>query len=341
MLNSNYTIKEAIAEKRDRDMGNMWHVKNWFRVGHNISWALNFHTLFGFLYLYRPFNNRFSLNQAEKKHKFIFSYLRKEHSDIIEKYRDYIEPTSVKPQHRYIWTLWWQGEETAPPLIKACFSSIRENANGAELVILTKDNYRDYIELPEYILEKREKGYISFAQLSDIFRFTLLEKYGGLWLDSTIYTSKPIPESYFERSFFSQHTKWAETCFVQHNLFHGFIIGSQKNGKLVSFVKEMFFEYWKKHDTLVDYLMIDYLIMLAYQEYPDIKDEIDSLDYSSERLYDLVNMLSKPYNEAEFSKLKADCIFSKLDWHRKYKTETNGKKTYYSMLINDASIKLK
>ncbi len=315
-------------------MGNMWHVKNWFRVGHNISWSLNFHTLFGFLYLYKPFRNRFCLSQAEKKHEFILSYLRKEHADIINRYRSYSEPEFEEPEHRYIWTLWWQGEETAPPLIQSCFSSIRRNANGAELVILTKDNYRKYIELPEYILEKREKGYISFAQLSDIFRFTLLEKYGGLWLDSTIYTAQPIPEDYFSMHFFSQHTKWAETCFVQHNLFHGFIIGSQKKGKLVSFVRDMFFDYWEKHDTLIDYLMIDYLIMLAYEEFHDIKAEIDSLAYTSERLYDLVNVLSEPYDEEYFMELENDCIFSKLDWHRKYKMTADGKPTYYSVLTD-------
>ncbi len=316
-------------------MSNMWHVKNWFRVGHNISWALNFHTLFGFLYLYKPFDNSFSLRQADKKHKFILSYLRKEHGDIIEKYRA-IKETDYECDKRYIWTLWWQGEESAPPLIKKCFEEMKRNANGAEVVILTKDNYKNYIELPDYILEKREKDYISFAQLSDIFRFTLLEKYGGLWLDSTVYTSQPIPEAYFSYNFFSQHTHWKETCFVQHNLYHGFIIGAKPHSKLVSFVKEMFFEYWKKHDTLVDYLMIDYLLMLAYEEFPDIKEEIDSLPYSSERLYDLVSMLNKPYNEKELEKLKEECIFSKLDWHRKYKERIQNSPTLYAHLfIND------
>lgn len=316
-------------------MGNMWHVKNWFRVGHNISWTLNFHTLFGFLYLYKPFDNQFTLKHAEKKHEFILSYLEKEHGDIIEKYRKYKEP-NLPYKKRYIWTLWWQGEESAPPLIKACFREMKKNANGAELVILTKDNYKNYIELPNYIIEKREKNYISFAQLSDIIRFTLLERYGGLWLDSTIYTSMPIPKEYFNYNFFSQHTKWQETCFVQHNLYHGFIIGSKAHSKLVSFVKTMFFSYWEKHDTLVDYLMIDYLIMIAYKEFPDIKAEIDNLPYSSERLYDLVKMLNKPYNAKEFTKLKTECIFSKLDWHKKYKTQTKHKKTYYSHILTDS-----
>ena len=66
-------------------MGNMWHVKNWFRVGHNISWPLNFHTLFGFLGLSLPC--RFFFREAERKHAFILSYLRRELPDVIEKYR--------------------------------------------------------------------------------------------------------------------------------------------------------------------------------------------------------------------------------------------------------------
>ena len=143
----------------------------------------------------------------------------------------------------------------------------------------------------------------------------------------------PILHGTFRYDFFSQHTKWQKTCFVQHNLYHGFIIGSRPHAKLVSFAREMFLEYWQTHDTLVDYLMIDYILMIAYQEFPDIKAEIDSLPWSSERLYDLVHMLDTPYDEEEWNKLSEECIFSKLDWHRKYKSEINGKDTYYSHML--------
>ena len=71
-------------------MGNMWHVKNWFRVGHNISWPLNFHTLFGFLGLSLPC--RFFFREAERKHVFIRSYLRRGWPDVIEKYGTIFEP---------------------------------------------------------------------------------------------------------------------------------------------------------------------------------------------------------------------------------------------------------
>ena len=313
-------------------MGNLWHVKNWFRVGKNISWKLNFDTFEAFLYLKWP-RKRF-LEAADRKHAFVLSYLKKELAPVIEKYRN-IEESGAKADEKIIWTLWWQGIGSAPPLIRKCIETIERNAGKASVRVITKDNWKDYIDIPDYIREKREKGYISFAQLSDIIRFLLLEKYGGMWLDSTIFVSHEIPERYFERPFFSQHTKYAETCFVQHNMWHGFSIGASPHGKLVSFCREMFLEYWKTHDTLVDYLMIDYVIMTAYNEFEDVKEEIDSLEYTSERLYDLVGMLDQPYDRKWLEELEKDCLFSKLDWHRKYRTTRNGEPTFYAQLFDE------
>ena len=79
--------------------------------------------------------------------------------------------------------------------------------------------------------------------------------------------------------------------------------------------------------------MLDYIFFIAYQTFLDVKKEIDTLPYSSERLYDLVYLLNKPFDDNEFKKLCDDCMFSKLDWHKKYKTKTKGQQTYYSKLI--------
>lgn len=319
-------------------MSNMWHVKNWFRVGKNISWKLNFHTLFGFLFLTKP--TKFFYKQAEKKHEFVLSYLRRELKDVIDEYKDYreVEPAENIADNRIIWTLWWQGEKNAPPLVKACINSMKKNANGANVIVITKDNYENYVTIPSYIFDKHEKGYICNAVLSDIIRFHLLEKYGGLWLDATIFVSSPIPREYYGFIFYSQHTKPQEmTCWVQNNAYHIFVIGSQPHAKLVSFTKDMFLKYWKTHNTAVDYLCTDYFFYLAMQEFPEINAEIDSLPYSSERLYDLVKVLNKPYDESYFLKLKEDCIFSKLDWHKKYKTIIKGKETFYKVLLSNES----
>lgn len=317
-------------------MSNLWHIKNWFRVGHNISWKLDFYTLGGFLFLYHPCKLFFQM--AKKKHDFILAFLRQEMNPIISKYKEITDSNASfdASESRTVWTLWWQGEANAPTIVKKCIESMRRNANGAEVIVVTRDNFSQFIQIPEYILRGRMAGWISFAQLSDIIRFLLLEQHGGLWLDSTIYVASPIPENCFLLPFYSQHTHPEKmTCWVQNNLYHGFIIGSRPHAKLVSFAKEVFLDYWKCHDTLVDYLMIDYILMLAYQEFPDVKSEIDSLPWSSEKLYDMVNMLNKPYNRDQFSQLKSECLFSKLDWHIKYKTKKSGEMTLYGFIINE------
>ena len=76
--------------------------------------------------------------------------------------------------------------------------------------------------------------------------------------------------------------------------------------------------------------------MVAYRNFPDIKAEINTLPYSSERLYDLVSILSKEYDKNYFDTLMNECLFSKLDWHKNYKETKNGKETYYSHLIGKA-----
>ena len=315
-------------------MSTLWHIKNWLRVGKNISWKLNFHTLFGFLYLYWP--NNFFYRESLRKHEIVLSYIKKELYYVINEYQkiNEIDGSVVSPS-RNIWLLWWQGEANMPPLVKACVNSTCKNANGAKVHLVTKDNYSSYIDIPSYIFEKREKGYISFAQLSDIIRYMLLEKYGGLWLDATIYTGYPIPSEYFDYNYFIWHTEQAKTCFVQQDDYHGFIVGSKPHEKLVSFVKEMFLEYWKTHDTLVDYLMVDYLIYIAKQSFPDIRREIDSLPKMSKRIYELKEMLDQPYDKNQFEELIHACIFSKLDWHRKYKETSHGRDTLFSVLIEE------
>ena len=314
--------------------GIFWHIRNWFRVGHNISWKLTFHTLLGFLYLYWP--KEIFYKESLKKHELILSYIKNELSGVIEDYKNKpeINGENVSPS-KNIWLLWWQGENSMPPLVKACINSICNNANGAEVHLITKENYSSYIDIPSYVMEKHKNGIISFANLSDLIRYTLLEKYGGLWLDSTIYTGYPIPSEIYDYNYFIWHTEQSKTGYVQHDDYHAFIVGSKPHAKITAFVRDMFLEYWRTHDVIVDYLMMDYLIYIAKQAFPDVRNEIDSLPKMSKRIYELKEMLDQPYDKNKFEELIHSCIFSKLDWHRKYKEKNKGCDTLYNVLIKE------
>ena len=64
----------------------------------------------------------------------------------------------VKP-NRTIWIFWMQGMEHAPRLVRICHDSIcRNKPEGYDLIVLSAENLREYIELPEYIWDKYKKG---------------------------------------------------------------------------------------------------------------------------------------------------------------------------------------
>lgn len=314
-------------------MNTRWLIRNWFRVGHRISWKLSFETLASLLYFIPAFQLDSIYRIVEAKHRFVLSYLNDSFSYLLDKYRD--KSIEIKiPEHRYIWVMWWQGEQSAPELVKMCIESIRRNANGAEVVVITKDNFRDYADIPEYIIQKHEKGYVSFAQLSDIMRVFLISKHGGLWLDSTIYVSQPIPEDIFSKPLYSLHTSYKKTPFVQNDRIHCFVLGGTPGSKPFMFERELLSDYWKSRNVIIDYYLLDYSIMFQYFNLEDIKSLIDNLEPTSEGLYELVSLLDKPYDEVRLESVLSANLFSKLVWNEDWKKTSHGQQTNYSVLLS-------
>lgn len=79
-----------------------------------------------------------------------------------------------------IWVFWWQGIESAPLIIKLCINNMRKYIKDKEIIIIDQNNFSDYVNLPEYIIEKFNSRYISIQAFSDIIRIYLLYYYGGL-----------------------------------------------------------------------------------------------------------------------------------------------------------------
>ena len=82
-----------------------------------------------------------------------------------------------------VWCCWWQGVDSMPELVKKCHVRLKQviPADKAELHIITLDNYKSYVDIPEHILEKFDKKIITMTTMSDVLRFHLLEIYGGYW----------------------------------------------------------------------------------------------------------------------------------------------------------------
>ena len=84
-----------------------------------------------------------------------------------------------------------------PELVKMCNDRLRQVLpDEAEIHMITEKNYKEYVELPDYIIQKFKTGKMSITALSDVLRVALLSEYGGFWIDSTVFVSGAFPKEF-------------------------------------------------------------------------------------------------------------------------------------------------
>lgn len=292
------------------------------RIGHEIGGRLGF--------------TKLSEKAHDAKDKWALDYLKKNLSSVIEHYKN-AEDESCYDENSPIWVCWWTGEETAPDLVKQCIKSIKANAKTRPVNIIHKDNWSEYIEIPSYILDKVESKKICLANFSDYLRVSLISKYGGLWIDATVFCSREIPKEYFELPFFTCKSQYDEACpYISKMRWTAFILGGQKNNMFFKYMKSAFDEYWKNHDVSIDYLLVDYLIVTAYNEIPTIRQFIDNVPVNNSHRDDLQMAMNLAVPADEFHNIiKDETVLYKLSWRETYSPKTSdGNDSVYSYFLN-------
>ena len=253
--------------------------------------------------------------------------------DIIEKYKN--DDTDVLYDSQApVWVLWMQGYKNAPDIVKRCIDSIRASTSHP-VHLITSDNISNYCSFPNYIKKKYLNETITNAQFSDVLRMTLLAKYGGLWIDATIFIPTAIPEGVFEREFFTCKRDIKNSGYVSECLWTSFLNGCQKGCVIQRAAKDMFFAYWKKNDYLIDYLLVDYILLLIYQNIPKAKQLIDNLPYNNPQIEKLQNIMNEVFDENTYHELitASDTDFFKLSWRMEFETSKNGQDTYFGRFL--------
>ena len=277
--------------------------------------------------------DRLSWYCNEKKHQWILNYLEKKLFKLLNTYREK-DNLGLKPEKAPIWICWWQGEENAPLLVKQCIKSIRENAGEHPVHFITKDNVQTFVEMPLYMQEKVATQKMGLAHYADYLRVSLLSKYGGLWLDATIFCSDTIPKECFEYPVFSFKNERKKSKYLSQYQWSCFCLGAWQGHPLFNFLKEAMELYWKTEEKAIDYLFFDYLVLLGlthipaarcYQEVPINNVHCDDLQAAMN-----AKMLAEQWKEV----LCKNTTFYKLSWREKYAVYTeNGEKTVYAKLL--------
>jgi hypothetical protein len=214
-----------------------------------------------------------------------------------------------------IWVCWWDGIETMPPLVRACFNSVRKNAGACRVRLITKYNYHEYAALPDHVMRKFRAGAITKTHLSDILRMALLAAHGGFWLDATVLVTGtmgryPPPLFTIKKEFGGED--------VPRQRWTGFCVGGTKDNIWFVFVRELLYEYWKKNDHMIDYFLIDYALALGYNFIPAVRRMVDMVPLNNPDLYLMYENLENPGEEDLFDAIRKNTMFHKLNWKKTF-----------------------
>ena len=235
-----------------------------------------------------------------------------------------------------IWIFWEQVIEQAPEVVKICVNSIIEHNPERKVNIISRDNLEDYIELPDYIVEKHKCGKISYAHFSDIVRFALLYTWGGVWMDATLYQSGPLN--------FGSHKIEDYTLFTSKGsyanlgcLFTSFFIACNRGNALACWMRDFYFRYWEKEDEIIDYLLIDVALMAGYDNIAEIREQVDLIPMvdTNENMYRLFYIYrNQKYDDDIFSQLTRTFPLHKFSYKFNLVKKIDGKLTFYGMIYN-------
>ena len=148
-------------------------------------------------------------------------------------------PRTSLPSNKTIWTYWHQGVDPAPELVQQCWISWQRCNPEYRFVALDQHSLHRYVDLHERVdLTRRD---ITVQKIAAMARLLLLVKYGGVWVDATVFAVKPLAEwlpKYYGSGFFAfryPHPGW---------MLSNWLIISEKDNVLVNALAETFLQYY-------------------------------------------------------------------------------------------------
>lgn len=243
----------------------------------------------------------------------VLGYLHRYIPEINSAWEEETAPDRTSSGPERIFSVWLQGEENAPEIVKACFRSIRRNCSQ-QLVVLDGTTLGKWIQLPAPILRKWREGKIRPAHFTDICRTELLYRYGGIWLDATAFVMRPVPEEILAEDFFiymGGSTLKGSYAFVQNCFFR-----AVKGNYLLGAWNHAIQTYWMHEDRILDYFTHQLLFELVvendrkaaalFSRMPKVEQDPTHILWFRHR--------DEPFSQELFDEVKACSFFQKTEY---------------------------
>jgi hypothetical protein len=192
-----------------------------------------------------------------------------------------LDEISTKSTGDIVWTSWLQGEDLAPKIVKRSIDSMRSAFPNKKVIVVSKHNMNEYVDMPDFITTKWKNGKISNTHFSDILRTYLLITYGGIWIDATVLV-KSIPDNIKDvinkELFFFQNLRpgqsgnaiWLSSWFIS----------ARKGEPCLKRTYELMLEYWSHNSRLKSYFLFHIFLHLVLDENPSILESMKKVPNS-------------------------------------------------------------
>lgn len=158
-----------------------------------------------------------------------------------------------------VWQLWFQEIEHLPRIVQVCTDSVGREFPGR--ILLNRHTISQYIDVPGFVYDRVRKGHMRICHFADIVRCMLLAKYGGLWIDATVFLSSDPRALLCDREFFAFRAtpenlggnkwRWIETWFMYVD----------RPSPLFESVADFLLKHWKHNHQIQHYFSFNHYLI--------------------------------------------------------------------------------
>lgn len=270
------------------------------------------------------------------RYKACKKYLISRYAYLLDKYlkqSSRISYENVVKKDAPVWIFWWQGLSEMPFPVNLCLDSVKRHCGSHSVRFISKYNYKEYVDVPKYIERKFEAGQISYAHFSDFLRMALLKKYGGIWLDSTLYMCKDFPDIIYQLPFYTINQGGRRKWIVSKDKWSIGLLCAGVDNPLIKFWYDFICEYWKNEDFAISYLVTDCMLAVGYEKLPFIYKMINYVPINNPNAFLFTTSFgNKTKKEKEFEKLLNENFIFQLTYKNNYDM-SNRSNTNFQNLI--------
>lgn len=261
-----------------------------------------------------------------------YSWLKKRfYNDLKQIEAELPKEQSSDLAEKQAWICWLQGIENAPQIVKDCYASVCYWMKDWKITVITADNMNEYVQFPDYVIDKWKRGIISNAHLSDLLRLELLIRYGGLWIDSTTYMTGSLPDYIIDSNLFVYRNGWMDMEMI--NMGNWLMFSKYTNDRILLETQQLLYRYWKKYNYVKNYFVFHIFFRMVTDENPKLWEQVPAINHIDSHL--LMQELPKQYDENRCQQILQLTPIHKLTY--KVKTPNGATAEKLSVLFENRS----